>query len=208
MDDLALNIVILPDKRVQNTAVSLSELISTKIETEFTLNSTNFLPHITVFQGRFLKTGLKSLKKMLKDAVSRHKTFSINLDAIEVVYETFISWHCIKCPQLQSIHEDIIEPANQHRSTNDHPTINLKLTLEDQSDLKKYGMIRVNNRYTPHITLSKLIDPKDKEILTKIIEFKKITFTAEKMALCRLGPHGTVQEVLETYSFVSRSDNM
>ncbi len=198
---VSLNIAILPDATVRNQAIILSEHITKKIATHFTLNTNTLLPHVTIYQARFPKQNLKKVVQKAKEIARLVQPFTIELNLLSVEYETFFFWHCKKIDQLLKLHKDIVDATNKLREglVLSHLAGVTGLSEEDRKDIQMYGALLIGPRYRPHITLTRLLNSTDSEKALHIIgKKKKMQFLVKNVIVGYLGDHGTVNGIVET----------
>ena len=114
MQTITLNIAILPSDDVAIEAVEMSNKVANEVESEFSLDQSRFLPHITVYQAQYPNKNVKILKKLVQDLSSR-ESFQINLGAITISHETFLFWKCEEVDILRRLQAKAIEIANPLR---------------------------------------------------------------------------------------------
>ena len=202
---IALNIIYLPDEQTRNKAIELSQKLATELFTEFVLNPQNPLPHITIYQALFPTKNLEKIKEFIKDLSSDIKAFEIEMNGFWVnVVRGFVWWNCVKIDQLVKIHLETLEKLNPLREG--LVSEGLKTypgTDDDKNDIENYGSLLVGKRYTPHITITGLKNADNDKKVLEILGNQTNSFRAKSISIGYLGNHGTVTEIIESFSLLS-----
>jgi len=202
MEEILLNIVITPPKKIGDKLIELSQSIDKEVETEFTLNYKNALPHLTLYQAKYPQTNLELIKQTLKEVAS-------NLAKLEVILDSFstplgyVYLDARKTDDLFQFHKQIVDKLNPLREGlmfTEHLSLP-GITPTQRDSVYKYGHLLVMNEFWPHVTLSKpkhLADiDKVKQVLPSKVSY---TFEVDALHLAAFGPFGTCPEILETFS--------
>ncbi len=204
MNTVSLNIATLPDKKVQEKAIQLSTKIAKQFPTEFILNTTNFLPHITVYQAHFPVKNIDKIKSTLREALGKLRPVKISLDDFSVSHKTFLFWNCRRTEELTTTQRQIIEKLNPLREGLVLPHLaNVEgISEEDALDISNYGSLLIGPRYKPHITITRLRKAIDGEQALQVLksENTKDSFTSNSLVLAYLGNHGTVNGVIRSFA--------
>ncbi len=197
----ALNIVLLPDKIVHGEAVLCSTRLSRNFETEFTLDSRLFLPHITLYQGYFPDRNIDVLFEELRKFPVWGEDAEIVMKNFQVSHGTFVFWEAVKSPFITGLHEMIVGSANRLREGNIPFNIQEmmgNLPEEEREMVKKTGGILNLDLFNPHITLTRLKSAKDgKNALDYLRGSQPSKFSPQALYVGKLGDHGTVSEIVE-----------
>jgi len=195
---IALNIIYLPDEKTRNKAIELSQKLAARLPREYILNPKNPLPHITIYQGLFPIRNQEKVKEAVRQIASQSKPFEITMNEFTVdVVRGFVWWNCLKTSRLAEIHKETLKEANPLREGLIPEVIKAyQASIEEKNEIKKYGSI-IN---PPHITISRLKNPDDGEKVLKILgEGEHSVFRVNRIALGRMGDHGTVTEIIESF---------
>lgn len=194
-----LNIAIVPDPRIQEKALRLSELLSRKFDTHFVLNTKNLIPHITISQARYPERNLGKVIDIVREQI-KVEPFKVNLDTFDVRYGQFVFWNAERTSSLAAFHQQIVDATNPLREglVIEHVAAMEGLSPEDVSDRERYGALLIGHHYQPHITLTRLKQPTSVEEITRFIgKGEKNQFNVEKIIVGYLGNHGTVNGIIE-----------
>ncbi len=200
----SLNIVLLPDASTQKVAIELSRKLAGQYPTEFELNQTNILPHVTIYQADFPESNLEKIKSAIDKISSHTKKFDITLSTFSFL-SNFIFWNVVISDEIKSLHEKIVEELNPLRNG-----IVKKELLEvkdfypgDQSDIRKYGSLLIGPNYLPHLTITCFKKTSnEKQILDLFNGQEKISFTIDKLHLGILGQFGTVNKIIHSWKLL------
>ena len=204
----SLNIVLLPSDAVKQQVITWSKALSNNFVTEFKLDNESFIPHMSVFSGVYPERNVYKLKQYISDLSAKQNQLTIYLGQFVVMYDTFIFWNANKSVSLglQVLHEVIAAGVNDLREgLIPEATRSLtSLNAEDQRLIDQYGGVNNGKNYFPHITLTRLKDPRDANQALQYLNSQKIfenKFVADSLAVGRMGEHGTVSRITEVYPF-------
>lgn len=204
-ESTSLNIIYLPNEATQNKAIEISRKVSSQLPTEFTLGQDRH-PHITIYQARFPNKNIKKLKDIIREIAEKTEPFEIEMGPFVVnAVRGFVWWNCLKTETLTRVHLEMIERANSLREglipegLKNYPTAG-----DEKKDIENYGSLLVGGHYPPHITPTRLKNPKDGEKALEILgEREYSTFEVDRIALGRMGDHGTVTAIIEEFPLAS-----
>lgn len=199
-DVITLNIAIIPDEEIKSKIIEVSNLVSSKIPTQFVLGKKR-IPHITIYQAAFPAKNLDKVKKVVSDLAEKNAPFEITMKGISISHGTFLFWNCVKSDRLISLHEQAVNKANFLREGQIIKNLPIQ-SAEDKFDVENYGSLLIGPRFSPHITVTRISNPIDK---AKAIQFAKVlgeeTFKVKTIILGILGQHGTVREIISAFPF-------
>src|SRR3989344_2231095 len=198
-----LNIVILPDEKVQQKALELSRKVSEKFETYFTLDNKKYFPHITVYQTHYPHKNVLALKEKLFKFAKNIKPFKVSASEITSIFNSWISWNLFKTKELTDLELQVLELANPLREGLISEGLKeIAQSEQDSEEIENYGALLLKDRYTPHITITRIKDSdKVKEAVELIHEMNEYEFLVDKLYLGNLGEHGTVNKIVDEFPF-------
>lgn len=200
VEAVQLNIAIIPEQRIQQEAIKLSETLSKSFDTHFILNTENLFPHVTISQARYPKKNLDKVIDMVKNTVKNITQCNVSLSQFDLVFGEFVFWNAFRSPELVGFHQQIVDSTNSLREglVIEHVAAMTNLPPEDAGDREKYGALLIGPRYRPHITLTRLRESGQIEKVAKVVgKGKEDHFTMTKIIIGYLGNHGTVNGVIE-----------
>lgn len=201
MDELiSYNVVIIPPEKVRKHAIEVSRSLHKVVATDFILNNSIYLPHITLYLAQYPRRNTLKILEILKKLSHTIFPFEIRLNRISEMYGGFVFWECEKDDTLQMLHEKIVHALNPQREGVIRPELlNLCTTSSDREDLKKYGSLLVGPNYLPHITITHLCSPSDIPAVLKHTQTRQINFTVTRIQIGHLGPYGTVSGIFREF---------
>lgn len=201
----SLNIAILPGPGIKDLAIGLSQKVAKGFQTEFVLDEQKFMPHATVYQSHFPVRNIEKIKGQIKEVMEGQHPFTVKMEGFSVVLDTFLFWDLEKSESLQRLQNNIVARINHLREglILPHLATVSGMTEEDISDINMYGSMFVGPSFSPHITITRLSDPKDAESVMKSLGGLnyKAMFEVDGLILGYLGPNGTVNGIIETFKF-------
>jgi 2'-5' RNA ligase len=196
------DVILLTPIEVEKESIKLSEYIARRYPVEFILDGKTRYPHVTLFQVEMPNSKLKEVKKKLKKILQGEKTLDLIFSSFST-QSRFISWNCRLSGRLKKLHERIvreIEPFREGLKVSVVLKAHVSFTEKQTSQLEKYGAIGLLEEFKPHITISRLKNDKDANILIKeFSKLKNIHTMIDKIAIGKLSDHGTVVDIIESY---------
>ncbi len=138
-----LNVVILPDKKVNDKVISWSQNLKKKYDARFALDGENYYPHITIYQTRYPKKNFEKIRSTLIFLLQTVPAFTVRMSGIDTFLE-FIFYETIRDQKLMEFHLKILESLNSLREgliLPEHEAMlyNPLVSEERKSSVKKYG---------------------------------------------------------------------
>lgn len=198
----ALNIVLLPDQQTTEQAIELSQRIATLYGVEFVLDTQQFRPHITLYQGYYPNRNLPKLRSSIADLAKQLGPTEVSLYGSQLVLDTFLFWNCQKTPALQAMHQESFAAANPLREGFIAPNVAAltDLTEEERELIQRTGGILNGVRFLPHITITRLKNPAEGQKAMEIVQkTPPISFPVKGLYIAHLGPHGTISEIVDEF---------
>jgi len=198
----SLNIAILPDNRVTGLAISASQIVSVGYPTEFVLDQETFIPHTTVFQAHFPKQNIPIVLERVASIAEHQAPFNLTLAERSISLDTFLWWNFLRSRVLQNLHDKVVKATNPLRQSLVLPHLVrvTGMTEEDRHDMTEFGSLKIGPRFSPHITITKLSDPKDaNDALLRSGLYRKESFGVAKIIVGQLGSNGTVNGVIRAF---------
>jgi 2'-5' RNA ligase len=198
-----LNIVILPDEETSRRAMEISSAIANAVPVEFELDNINFRPHVTLYQGSYAEGNLAQLKESLSVIAETTQPLEISLDGAQAVLGTFVFWNAKNAEEtgLQDLHEKTLGASNHLRQPISLEQVSFPgITDEHRQRIARDGGHLYKDRFIPHITITRLKDPKDAtEAINIVNEAGSMKFSGKDICLAKLGPHGTISDIVERF---------
>lgn len=196
MGKIAINIALIPPKEVVEKCIAINRGIVKRGGSGLVLGKDHNLPHVTLMQGVIDKSDVAKVENFLGQIATSFPPLLLN--ATGVNYRELPSPSSVlqleKTPDLQKLHEAVmVSCAGFVKILN-------KAEVEQNWFYEPVGVSTINcairfreehafENYHPHITLGK----------GKAEEVEQFEFTASRLVLCHLGPHGTCAKVLMSF---------
>jgi 2'-5' RNA ligase len=195
--------IFLPcDDKATEYAIGLAHIIETTNLVKTSL-SFGYLPHISLFQGRFLNTNIDKLIEITKSVFSNISSFPIKLDSqLQIRSNGNIFWNAEKSETLQSLHKLALK--NFHPLTKgllmDQMQKLLQQTNISQRQrylIENFGSPLSAENFTPHITICNVNDIKSKKSISEI-KPPSYSWTVFEYQIGTLRSDGSIAEVIVT----------
>lgn len=205
MGSLDLNVVIFPDESIQQYSISLSGKIRENFKTNFVLNKSNILPHITLYQAGFPSKNFDEIKNNLESICQDIKPFDLAIGSVSE-FMCFIFLNVSKTTDLANIQGKIVKNLNFLREgviIEDFKGMleDKNLSVDIRQNIKAFGSPLIGKSFIPHITLTKIANPQDAKSLPSLFKTEKKSFKAKSIALTNVSAYGTVSEIYKEFEF-------
>ena len=199
-----LNTVFNLPEDIAEKAISLSSETSKNNEAFFVLDGIQFHPHITIYSPEYPEKNLDKVLEKVAEIASKTEKVKLTLKGISS-YQGFISIKFDYTEEIKKIHEGIVSELNFLREGHireKYTTNNYKMnfTQEQQENIKRYGYPGSMALYSSHLTIVRLKDERLAKAISKEIKWDIPEFTIEKIAVYKMGEHGTCRELVKTFS--------
>jgi len=211
MDSASVDIIILPDKKASERARFFGGFIGKSFDSLFTTADRNVMPHITIYQFQCPTKNYTALKEHLRELSASFSSFSIKVEGYEL-HSNFIFWNVFRDKALMELHNRVLDVANPLRESLILPHIlpdcsgyvgGSRFTPEQRAAVIRYGAVYTGELFKPHITLARIARIEQAEETVKSLPDSKAEFPVKSLYLGKMGPHGTVTEILEELPFTS-----
>jgi hypothetical protein len=195
MDRIAVDVVLLPDEEMTERAIRTNARLVKEYGPQIVLGKTDRLPHISLAMGCVERNQVESIGQVLKQIARNHPLGGLVVTGVvttlSVGGQQVSSFVLAKTPELQSLHEDVMNRMQAWFSYDvtadmvygDEPVAESTLTwIRTFREKSSFGA------FFPHITIGYgMVDqPTTFPIRTK----------ASQLALCHLGNYCTCRKVL------------
>ncbi len=201
---IRLNIAFKPPKNVAEEVIALSREISQNNEASFVLDGIQFHPHITIYSPEYPEKNLdKVLEKITEIARNTEK---VNLTSKGISsHQGFISVKFDYTLELKEIHEEIVLKLNplregHIREKDADDDYKMRFTSEQQENIKEYGYPASMSLYSSHLTVIRLKDELLAQNISEEIKWDIHQFTADKIAVYKMGEHGTCEKLVKEFT--------
>ena len=194
MSRKAVDVVLLPDEAMANKAIEVNADLVKKFGNKIVLNKENCLPHISMAMGCLEETYITSVEKVLREIANETLLPDLRVVGIQTSEnskgETVSVFEVEKTPQLQSLHEKVMEKLAPYLTsdvTEDMMYGNEDVAASTLLWIKNYRQKSSFENFFPHITIG--YGQVENQVLPE-------TFSASQLALCHLGNHCTCRKIL------------
>ncbi len=199
-----LNTTFKLPENIAEKAIGLSREISKNNEGFFVLDGVQFHPHITIYSPEYPEKNLDKVLEKVAEIASNIEKVNLILKGISSG-RGFISVKFDYTQEIKKIHERIVleldslrEGHIQEKYTADNYKMNF--TQEQQENIKKYGYPGSMDLYFPHLTIIRLKDESLAKTISKETKWDILEFTVEKIAIYKMGEHGTCRELVKKFN--------
>lgn len=198
--EIELNIIILPPHEIRDAAIDLSRKLSESFSTEFKLGE-NRIPHITVYQARFPEKNMENLDYNLNVIAKKMSTFEVPLSKFST-FKGYVFWDSDFTNEFSHLSKSVVYQLNPLRENLilDHLK-NFSGNMGEKFDIQNYGSLIVGRSLQPHVTITKMVNESDEYKAFQELRPRIAKFNVNSIFLGRLGPFGTVTEILHEYHF-------
>ena len=201
-----LNVILLPPGEISQKAVKLSKKIAKEFNTFFVLND-NCIPHISLYHAAYPVKSLPMIKQAITDIVNNLSVFPVELTTVFWQKEGWLDFQATKSESLVNLHDLVVKNLNHFREgrimDSDKKDFD-SYSAEEQENLKFYGYLHSKKLFRPHLTITRLKEDNVSRATEKI-KGENLSFTANMIALCNLGNHGTCISILEKWDLKSQN---
>lgn len=197
-----LNVVLFPDEKTRQTVIDWSNDLSQKFDTYFVLDWINFNPHITLYQARYPIKNQDEVIERIGSFVDKADPFTVTMTGFSEHWG-FIFADIDVSTELRTLHDGVVDSLNALREGEIASTVKglSGLTKEQEEAVLKYGYIYAKDTFTvPHITITRLKDPKQKDAALRSLEgLSPFSFVARTLAIAPTAEHGTCPKPIKTF---------
>lgn len=200
MDNLDLNIALLPDNKTSDLAIRMSKELNENFPTNFVLNDTNSIPHLTIYQAQFPIKNVEEVKRQTELLFKNVSSFDMRLDEFSTTPQGNVWWNSEDPEPMRTFQKEAIELCNSLREGLILPGLEELLTTrgpEYRDEIRNYGSLWIGKRYSPHISLTAINPTITGQVLRFLGEGQGMGFKAGKIVIGHLGKYGTVTKIIK-----------
>lgn len=202
MNSIPCDIVLLPDDKLTEKALSASQLLS-GYDSLFTLELGKFYPHMSLYMFQLNASDIPKIEEKLTKIASEMKLIQakatryylgegLGIGYIDPEYEA--------TEGLKALQEKVIKAINPIRAGMRESDI---AKMQDATGLKlenlqKYGYPATGELFRPHITLTRLKEHKP-EVLDQLPDISTFSGNFVKLGLFEMGSNGTCVREIKTF---------
>lgn len=198
------NVLVLPPAEIAGQAIAVSETITQEFPTEFTLNQTTCLPHLSLYQAPYPAENGDQVLAAVHELATALLPITVTMNLVGLFWETLIFWDAIISPEIRLMHELLLRTLNPLRDGELLPIH--RQILEDRGveqllkkSIRLYGNPLCSHAFRPHITLSRCKKASDATAARQLWQGCAVSFTVTKLVVGEVGPHGTLPKILAEF---------
>jgi hypothetical protein len=193
------DIVLLPPPPVMDHAIALSQQLQ-RYGGKFVLGTGRYIPHISLYHIPVRPERFAAFSNAVQNVASTHAGGRLRLLSVDMP-----ALMTDKPEWLTNLHLQMVEHTaafldREYGVEQMWDTEYLPADLKDPArrNLKEFGSPLIDAVFRPHITLTSF---EDKSIRHSIPElnFERLTFEADAVSICELGPSHSCQRTIATY---------
>jgi 2'-5' RNA ligase len=203
MEQIAVDIVLLPVEEVMNKAIEVNRELLKSYPGEIKLDKENCLPHISLAMGCIEKNSIPRVNSHLSAIAEKYPIVSLKFAGfrteINSSKEKVTVARIEKSQTLQLLHEEVMTDFKAYFSyevTSDMLLSNEKVSESTLLWIRNYAENSSFERFSPHITIG-------------YGQIENYSFPREipvsRIAMCHLGNHCTCRKVLGSVLIVKRA---
>lgn len=202
---IRLNTAFNLPENITERVITLSRKISRDSEVFFVLDGIQFHPHITVYSPEYPESKIEKVLKIVKGIAINNSKVNFKFKHIGSG-QGFISLVFDSSSEIKKIHEETIQRLNPLREGHirqkyqEGSDYHVNFTPEQKENINKYGYPDSMSLYFPHLTIIRLKDESSAKTISEGISWEIPEFQIDKLAVYRMGEHGTCRELVKEFS--------
>lgn len=194
-----LNICILPDERVSNEYIKISQSFESD-DTIFVLGNGLF-PHMTVYMARFANDNIERVMDATEEALKQASTFKCTHTGYFMTEGRYLEASYRKSKDFLNLHELLITHNAALRINPGSPFNEgyfAPYNAEQQHNAKETGYDLARNLYRPHVSLTRYKEDSVSEIFPAL-PAADLSFNLKKVCLYIADDNGAVFELVREF---------
>jgi 2'-5' RNA ligase len=196
------DIVILPPPAIQDHAIALSKRLE-PYGGKFVLGKNRFIPHISLYHIPVRPERFAAFSDAVRNVASTHPGGTLQLTSVDmpVLVTGKPEW-------LSELHRKMVEHTNAFldreygvEKTWDTEYLPAELKEPARRYLKEFGSPLIDEVFRPHITLTSFEDKSSRQSIPEM-NFDRLSFEADAVSICELGPSHSCQRIIATYPLI------
>ena len=197
------NVCLIPNKKIQQTCIKLSQEISQQYQTNFILNHKNPIPHISIYHIGIPTKNKNKLFNLVENISKTHQPFKVKSKNF-FQFDNFFFINTNISNSFIRLHNNVVDTLNPLREGFLRNEIkefinNPNVSQQRKKYAQKYGYFLVKNEFIPHITITNFLNRSDIKQVIKKFNLPKFSFIADKIFITKIGPYGTVSKIIKEY---------
>lgn len=190
MGSLPCDVVILPNDKLANIAISASQKLAS-LSGLFTLEVGKYFPHCSLFMLQIKASDLERVKSLLAEIASKTEVLNLKASRFDQTHG-FINVEYTRSEQTDSLQKQVIATLNSIRDgmrEKDNARM-LEATGLALENFQNYGYKYVGELFRPHITFTRFSETQP-EAENLLPELSTLNGSFTKLGLFEMGDNGT-----------------
>jgi 2'-5' RNA ligase len=187
---------------IRDHALEQSKRVAAEHPVHFTLNNVSVFPHVTLYAAAFLEIYQAEVVQELTDLTVGQDPLVCRMSNV-ATHEGYLEINLAPSFTLSAVHGRIVERLSPLRTFLREPPSAYRMSFSDEQllNIHDYGYADAFELFRPHVTLTRLIDPRVGMDVAKTIRWEMPTFTANALVLYEMGEHGTCTSLIQEFPF-------
>lgn len=197
-----LNVVILPDTETRDRLVSWSNTLADTFPTLYRLNSTDKLPHFSLYSAQYPAKNIPTITEQLSQIAQESGEMEAEFDGFSI-FSGYVFYDALKTDPIMTLHERVVDSLNPLREgqISDVQRSLTGLTAAQQQAIDEYGYVSVKDLYMPHISITKLPNDELAREAIAVLPHEKLSFRVGSIALAPFAPLGLCPGIIQEFPF-------
>ena len=198
-----LNIAILPSEELSVKLIKWSGSISKRCKVDYSLNSVNYLPHLSLYSARYPLKNKKLVEDRVDTIVKNIHSFEITLCGFSF-FSGYLFYNADKSGELSSLHETIVDTLNPLREglISDAQKQLYGLSPMQKEAIENYGYVSVKELYMPHVSITHTGDVAQENLVKSIFPNERNSFLIKAIAISLAAEYGTFPTPIKTFFLI------
>ena len=193
------NVALFPSVAVGQQAIEWSKNVSTHFKTKYVLDWQTCHPHITLYQAHYPINNLAIVQESLAKVTQKFSQFDIDMQSFSAL-SGFVFYDAAKSTELVSLHIAVLETLNPLRegiltAADRQILTDSRVHEKIKQNIQQYAYAFAKESYTPHMSITRLVDYQEANKAKKLLQTKVMQFTAHELLLTNVGDDGTCNEI-------------
>lgn len=200
MNSKAYDIVLVPEKRLSDEAIKLSQKLKA-YGTHFTLDNNSFFPHVSLYMLQLNNDNLDEVARILEKIAGGSVVIEATTNRYHYENE-YVDIEYVRTKEFSELQDRIIKKLNPVRDgLRDIDEKRLEsVGGEEKENIQKYGYRSVGNQFHPHLTFTRFSS--DQQDVLQILPSQTIfNGKYEAIGLYEMGDNGTCVREVKQWNF-------
>lgn len=195
-----LNVVIKPNREVEEYAIKVSKKLAEKGNVLFVLDGIDYFPHLTMYSPDFPENSYGEMVRNLRGISAKYSVFKVKFTLFDSE-DGYIGINIDNNELVKSLHADIVNTLNPLRKgilreKYQDPEYVEKLSENQQKNIATYGYPAVMDEFTPHLTLIRFDNGERAKEVAKTLVWEIKDLKVEELGIFEMGENGTCTKLV------------